>query len=99
MREVRVAQFENSFVIHFVTENRRINAYTLASTLVGLADAAKAANASVNPGHNIEIVVEALGSGSFRAKISAVLAQVYRHIPRVQQMRLDVKFQQVVHSI
>lgn len=72
MRILDISQFENSFVIHFATEDKQINAYTLASTLVGLADAAKAANASVNPGHNIEIVVEALGGGSFRAKISAV---------------------------
>lgn len=72
MRILDISQFENSFVIHFATEDKQINAYTLASTLVGLADAAKAANASVNPGHNIEIVVEALGEGSFRAKISAV---------------------------
>lgn len=72
MRVLDISQFENSFVIHFATEDKQINAYTLASTLVGLADAAKAANASVNPGHNIEIVVEALGEGSFRAKISAV---------------------------
>ena len=72
MRVLEISQFENSFVIHFATEDKQINAYTLASTLVGLADAAKAANASVNPGHNIEIVVEALGAGSFRAKISAV---------------------------
>jgi hypothetical protein len=72
VRVLDISQFENSFVIHFATEDKQINAYTLASTLVGLADAAKAANASVNPGHNIEIVVEALGEGSFRAKISAV---------------------------
>jgi hypothetical protein len=72
VRILDISQFENSFVIHFATEDKQINAYTLASTLVGLADAAKAANASVNPGHNIEIVVEALGEGSFRAKISAV---------------------------
>lgn len=72
MRVLDISQFENTFVIHFATEDKQINAYTLASTLVGLADAAKAANASINPGHNIEIVVEALGEGSFRAKISAV---------------------------
>jgi hypothetical protein len=72
MRVVDVSQFEDSFVIHFASENKRINAYTLASALVGLADAAKAANFSINPGHNIEIVVEAIGPGSFRAQIRAV---------------------------
>lgn len=72
MQVVNISQFEDGFVIHFATEDRRINAYTLASTLIGIADAAKAANSTVNAGHNIEIVVEALGSGSFRAKIRAV---------------------------
>ena len=69
---INVAQFEDAFVIHFVTEGERINAYTLASTLVGIADAAKAANASINHGYDIEIVVEAVGPGSFRALLRAV---------------------------
>ncbi len=33
----------DSIVLHFQTDSRRINAYTLASTLVAVADAAKAA--------------------------------------------------------
>lgn len=69
---ITVGAFEDSFVIHFGTELPRINAYTLATTLVNLADAAKAANAAINPGYEIEVVVEALGAGSFRAKIRAV---------------------------
>jgi hypothetical protein len=72
MRVVDIAQFENSVVIHFDTEDKRINAYTFASTLVALADAAKAANTTLNVGCEIEIVVEALGAGSFRALIRAL---------------------------
>jgi len=72
MRVVEIAQFENSVVIHFDTEDTRINAYTFASTLVALADAAKAANTTLNAGCEIEIVVEALGPGSFRALIRAL---------------------------
>lgn len=72
MRVVDIAQFENSVVIHFDTGDTRINAYTLASTLVALADAAKAANTTLNAGCEIEIVVEALGPGSFRALIRAL---------------------------
>lgn len=63
---------EESFVIHFGADLPRINAYTFASTLVALANAAKAANATINPGLEIEIVVEALGHGSFKAKIRAL---------------------------
>jgi hypothetical protein len=72
MRVIDIAQFENSVVIHFDTDDTRINAYTFASTLVALADAAKAANATLNVGCEIEIVVEAIGPGSFRARIRAL---------------------------
>ena len=72
MRIVDIAQFVNSVVIHFDTDDKRINAYTFASTLVALADAAKAANTTLNVGCEIEIVVEALGPGSFRALIRAL---------------------------
>ena len=72
MRILDIGKFESSIVLHFDTEDTRINAYTFASTLVALADAAKAANATVNPGCEIEVVVEALGPGSFRARIRAL---------------------------
>ena len=61
---IRVGEFEESIVIHFGTEGQRINAYTLATTLVNLADAARAANFAINPGYDIEVVVETLGGGS-----------------------------------
>ncbi len=69
---VHLEEFENSFVIHFGVESHRINAYTLASTLVSFADAAKTANKIINPGYDVEIVVEALGPGSFKAQIKSV---------------------------
>ncbi len=72
MATVNIAQFEDTLVLHFETQGQRINAYTLASTLVSIADAAKAANAALNPGYEIEVVVEAIGPGSFRAKIRAI---------------------------
>lgn len=72
MTTINIREFEESFVIHFGSEFHRINAYTLASTLVALADAAKTANLSINPGYEIEILVEALGPGSFKAQIRAI---------------------------
>lgn len=72
MPVVRIAEFENSLVLHFETDDTRINAYTLASTLVAIADAAKAANTALNAGAEVEVVVEALGPGSFRAHIRAL---------------------------
>jgi hypothetical protein len=72
MKIVDVSNFEDSVVLHFETETNKINAYTLASTLVAIADAAKAANSTINAGYSVEIIVEAIGPGSFRAKIRAV---------------------------
>jgi hypothetical protein len=72
MRTIDLRQYDDCDVLHFDTEGRRLNAYTLASTLVSLADAAKAANDVINHGYDVEIVVEALGAGSFRAKLRAV---------------------------
>jgi hypothetical protein len=69
MATVSVARFEDALVLHFETRGNSINAYTLASTLVAVADAAKAANSSLNPGYEIEVVVEAVGPGSFRATL------------------------------
>ena len=43
MKVFDVSKFEDSVVLYFDTSNTRINAYTLASTLVSIADAAKAA--------------------------------------------------------
>jgi len=72
---VNISDLGDAFVIHFDTEGERVNAYTLASTLVGIADAAKAANAAINLGYDIEVVVEAIGPGSFRAFIRAIYKQ------------------------
>lgn len=76
MSTVHIAEFEEQFVLHFGGESSRINAYTLASTLVSIADAAKAANATINPGYEIEVVVESLGSGSFKATIKAAYSEL-----------------------
>lgn len=75
MPTLSVSQFEDSFTVHFGSEYSRINAYTLATTLVGIADAAKIANSSVNPGYEIEVVVEALGPGSFKATLRTIYAE------------------------
>ncbi len=59
MATVKIAQFEDTLVLHFETQGQRINAYTLASTLVSISDAAKAAkaakadNVALNPGYEI----------------------------------------------
>ena len=72
MQTIDIRQIENEIVLYFGCQGSRINAYTLASALVSFADAAKAANSQINPGYDVEIVVEALGQGSFKAKIRTV---------------------------
>jgi hypothetical protein len=73
---VRVGTFEDTLVLHFGGEFRRINAYTLAGTLINLTDAAKAANAVLNPGFDIEVVVEGFASGSFKTTIRTIYRSV-----------------------
>lgn len=72
MATIDVRAFEDTLIVHFGTDQPRVNAYTLATTLISIADAAKAANAAVNPGYEVEVVVEALGAGSFKATVRSV---------------------------
>jgi len=66
---IEIPQEIDRFVVYFDTPRHDINAYSLATSLIGLADAIREANAAVNPGYAVEVVVEALGDGSFRAII------------------------------
>lgn len=72
MADIRISNTSSGFILYFETPEPRVNAYAFASTIVSLADAAKAAGRTLNSAVEIEIVVEALGAGSFRAKISAI---------------------------
>jgi hypothetical protein len=72
-----VAVFEvrhdtDRFVLYFDTPRKEVDAYALASALVGLADAVREANAVVNPGYHVEVVVEAFSDGSFKATVRTV---------------------------
>jgi hypothetical protein len=48
-----LADVSDTIVLYFGGEAARINAYTLAAAVSGVADAAKAANAIINPGYDI----------------------------------------------
>jgi hypothetical protein len=63
------------FVLYFETPRHEISANALATALVGLADAVREANATVNPGYRVEVVVEALSPGSFKATVKTVFTQ------------------------
>lgn len=72
MREIYIREFENDFIIYFGGRLKRVNAYTLASSLVSIADTVKAANSIINPGYEVEVVVEAFAEGSFKARVRAI---------------------------
>ena len=69
MATIDLTGIEDTIILHFRKEGARINAYTLASALVALADAIKEANSAINMGYSVEVVVEALEDGSFRIRI------------------------------
>jgi hypothetical protein len=69
---VEIPREIDRFVLYFDTERREVNAYALATSLIGLADAIREANALVNPGYSVEVVVEAMADGSFQAIIRTV---------------------------
>lgn len=72
MEVIEIPGEAESFVLHFDTMRTQINAYAFASSMVGLANAIKDANAIVNPGYVVEVVVEGIGAGSFRAILKAI---------------------------
>lgn len=72
MEVIEIPRENDHFVLHFETEQHEINAYALASSLVGLANAIKEANSIINPGYTVEVVVERLEDGSFRAIVKAI---------------------------
>lgn len=59
----------DNFVVHYGGRLHQVNAFTFANSLLGLADSIRKTNTILHPGQDIEIALEALGEGSFRAKI------------------------------
>ena len=72
MRVIEIPREVDRFVLYFDSPHRQINAYALATSLNGLADAVRSANAVVNPGHYVEVVVETLIDGSFQAVVRTI---------------------------
>lgn len=60
---------DSDFVIYFGGEPREVDTYTFANALVAISDSMRAINAQVNPGYAVELRLEAVGEGSFQAKV------------------------------
>jgi hypothetical protein len=70
MAIIRLDDFrEDTIVLHFGGSEGTIDAYTLANALIGFADTAYAVNETIDPGQEIEIIVEGTGPGSYRTVI------------------------------
>jgi hypothetical protein len=72
MRVIEIPREVDRFVLYFDSPDRQINAYALATSLSGLADAVRTANAAVNPGYYVEVVVETFSDGSFQAVVRTI---------------------------
>jgi hypothetical protein len=59
----------DQIVIHFGGALTSVDAYTFGNSLIAFADTVRAVNGVLNPEQNIEVRLEAVGPGSFRAVI------------------------------
>ena len=62
-------QESDGFVISFGGQHSQIDSYTFANALVAIADALREINSQVNHGVALEVQLEALAGGSFKAKV------------------------------
>ncbi len=67
--DLRDTSDSDGFVIYFGGKPNEVDTYTFANALVAVADAFREINSQVNPGQAMELRLEALGEGSFKAKV------------------------------
>jgi hypothetical protein len=77
MDSVDVRSFEDDhFVLHFGGSFKEIDAVTLGNSLLALQALASDINRYVNPGFEVELVVDGTAEGSFRARIKIVYKEL-----------------------
>lgn len=70
MTTIDLREFDDDgFVLHFGGRTHQVDALTFGNALVSLAEAIRAINQEVNPGYALEIAIDAVGPGSFRARL------------------------------
>lgn len=69
---IDLSKFRNEFVFHYGGEQGRVDAETLAASLLEFSGALREINKTANPDYDIEIYIEALADGSFRAKVKTI---------------------------
>jgi len=63
---------DDSFVIHFGGDRHGMDATTFAHALTGFTEALRSINRELEPGYDLDVIIEAVGPGSFRARLRAV---------------------------
>lgn len=62
----------DGFVVYFGGQPNEVDTYTFANALVALSDAFQEINNNVNPGYALELRLEAVAAGSFKARIREI---------------------------
>ncbi|MFN3262655.1 MAG: hypothetical protein ACE37J_19070 [Pikeienuella sp.] len=70
--DLREIKDERGFVLHFGGRPHEVNTYVFANALVAISDVFREINSQVNIDRSIELRLEAVGPGSFRAKFRGV---------------------------
>ena len=63
-------------VLHFGGRPNEVDAFTFSNALIALSDALRELNIQINDNFSIEITIEGVGPGSFRAKIGTKLESI-----------------------
>lgn len=66
MTSIDLTGFGDNLVLHFGVDRNEINAETLSNALLGLSNSIKCADSYINYGFDVELIIEALGRGSFK---------------------------------
>ena len=71
MAEIDLTSLDDSdMVLHFGGRPNEVDAFTFSNSLLAFSEALREINTQINPQYKLEITIEGLGKGSFRAKIS-----------------------------
>lgn len=70
--DLTTAKEKDGFVVYFGGKPNEVDTYTFANALVALSDAFQEINDQVNPGYSLELRLEALAQGSFKARIREI---------------------------
>lgn len=66
------AKDKDGFVVYFGGKPNEVDTYTFANALVALSDAFQEINNQVNPGYSLELRLEAVAEGSFKARVREI---------------------------